>query len=95
MATLAQINETLRDQTSSIEDGTRTTAGLRDRFSEFLDAAQKAGDSREDEIEERQKERRQRVIASRPTSFTQGLTQGLGFGNGFGFLDLCSSNCSI
>ena len=85
MATLAEINETLRDQTSSIEDGTRTTKGLRDRFGEFLDAAQKAGDSREDEIEERQKERRKRIIASRPTSFTQGLTRGLGFGNGFGF----------
>ena len=85
MATLAQINETLRDQTSSIEDGTRTTAGLRDRFGEFLDRQQGSGDKREQEIEERQKERRQRVMASRPTSFTQGLTQGLGFGGGFGF----------
>ena len=80
MATLAEINETLRDQTSSIEDGTRTTAGLRDRFGEFLDRQQGSGDKRENEIEERQKERRQRVMASRPTSFTQGLSQGLGFG---------------
>jgi len=80
MATLAQINETLRDQTSSIEDGTRTTAGLRDRFGEFLDKQQGSGDKREQEIEERQKERRQRVMASRPRSFSQGLTQGLGFG---------------
>ena len=80
MATLAQINETLRDQTSSIEDGTRTTAGLRDRFGEFLDKQQGSGDKREQEIEERQKERRQRVMASRPTSFTSGLKQGLGFG---------------
>ena len=85
MATLAQINETLRDQTSSIEDGTRTTAGLRDRFGEFLDRQTGSGDKREQEIEERQKERRQRVVASRPTSFTQGITQGLGFGNGLGF----------
>ena len=85
MATLAQINETLRDQTSSIEDGTRTTAGLRDRFGEFLDRQQGSGDKREQEIEERQKERRQRVMASRPTSFTQGLSQGLGFGGGLNF----------
>jgi len=80
MATLAEINETLRDQTSSIEDGTRTTAGLRDRFGEFLDRQTGSGDKREQEIEERQKERRQRVIASRPTNFTKGLSQGLGFG---------------
>mgnify|MGYP001325181938 CR=1 FL=1 len=85
MATLAQINETLRDQTSSIEDGTKTTASLRDRFGEFLDRQKGSGDKREEEIETRRKERRQRVLASRPTSFTQGLTQGLGFGNGFGF----------
>tara|TARA_B100000963_G_scaffold174593_1_gene151878 strand:+ start:1102 stop:2739 length:1638 start_codon:yes stop_codon:yes gene_type:complete len=84
MATLAQINETLRDQTSSIEDGTRTTAGLRDRFGEFLDAAQKAGDSREEELEAKQKERNQRAIAQRPSSFTQGLKQGLGLPSGFG-----------
>ena len=61
MATLAQINDTLRDQTSSIEDGTRTTAGLRDRFGEFLDRQQGSGDKREQEIEERQKERRQEL----------------------------------
>ena len=85
MATLAEINETLRDQTSSIEDGTRTTAGLRDRFGDFLNRQTKAGDSREKELEDAQKERQKRVIASRPTGFTQGLTQGLGFGNGFGF----------
>ena len=80
MATLAQINETLRDQTSSIEDGTKTTAGLRDRFGEFLDRQQGSGDKREQEIEERQKERRRNIMASRPRSFSQGLTQGLGFG---------------
>ena len=40
MATLAQINETLRDQTSSIEDGTKTTEGLKDRFGKFLDRQQ-------------------------------------------------------
>ena len=85
MATLAQINDTLRDQTSSIEDGTKTTAGLKDRFSQFLDRQQGSGDKRENEIEARQKERRQRVMASRPTSFTQGVTQGLGFGGGLGF----------
>ena len=85
MATLAQINETLRDQTSSIEDGTRTTAGLRDRFGEFLDRQQGSGDKREQEIEERQKERRQRVMAQRPRGFSAGLQQGLGFGGGFGF----------
>jgi len=85
MATLAQINETLRDQTSSIEDGTRTTAGLRDRFGEFLDRQRGSGDKREDEIEARQKERRQRIIAQRPQNFSQGLMQGLGFGPGFGF----------
>jgi len=85
MATLAEINETLRDQTSSIEDGTKTTAGLRDRFGEFLDRQTGSGDKREQEIEERQKERRQRIIAQRPTNFTQGLSQGLGFGGGFGF----------
>lgn len=85
MATLAQINDTLRDQTSSIEDGTKTTAGLKDRFGQFLDRQQGSGDKREDEIEARQKERRQRVMASRPASFTQGVTQGLGFGGGLGF----------
>ena len=85
MATLAQINETLRDQTSSIEDGTRTTAGLRDRFGEFLDRQQGSGDKREEEIEAKQKERRQRIIAQRPQNFSQGLMQGLGFGPGFGF----------
>jgi hypothetical protein len=85
MATLAQINDTLRDQTSSIEDGTKTTAGLKDRFGQFLDRQQGSGDKRENEIEARQKERRQRVMASRPTSFTQGVTQGLGFGGGLGF----------
>ena len=84
MATLAEINETLRDQTSSIKDGTKTTASLRDRFGEFLDAAQKAGDSREDEIEERQRERRKKAIASRPSSFTAGLKRGLGLPEGFG-----------
>jgi len=85
MATLAQINDTLKDQTSSIEDGTETTAGLRERFGKFLDRQQGSGDKREIEIEARQKERRQRVMASRPTSFTQGVTQGLGFGGGLGF----------
>jgi len=85
MATLAQINDTLKDQTSSIEDGTKTTSGLKDRFSEFLSRQQGSGDKRENEIEARQKERRQKVMASRPASFTQGVTQGLGFGGGLGF----------
>lgn len=85
MATLAQINDTLRDQTSSIEDGTKTTAGLRDRFGEFLSRQQRSGDSREDEIEARQKERRKKVIAQRPQNFRAGLSQGLGFGGGLGF----------
>ena len=58
MATLAQINDTLKDQTSSIEDGTETTAGLRERFGKFLDRQQGSGDKREIEIEARQKERR-------------------------------------
>lgn len=86
MATLATINETLKDQTSSIEDGTRTTEGLRDRFGQFIDRqVGSAGDNREQEIKERQKESRKKVIAQRPQNFTQGLTQGLGFGGGMGF----------
>ena len=91
MATLAQINDTLRDQTSSIEDGTRTTAGLRDRFGEFLDRQQGSGDKREQEIEERQKERRQRVMAQRPRGFSAGLQQGLGFGGGLNFGGIAQS----
>tara|TARA_B100001057_G_scaffold95698_1_gene92156 strand:+ start:111 stop:1670 length:1560 start_codon:yes stop_codon:yes gene_type:complete len=84
MATLAQINDTLRDQTSSIEDGTRTTAGLKDRFGEFLDRQQGGGDRREEELESKQKEREQKFKAQRPSSFTAGLKQGLGLPSGFG-----------
>ena len=84
MATLAEINETLINQTDVIEDGTRTTAGLRDRFGEFLDRQKGGGDKREDELEAKQKERNQRVIAQRPSNFTQGLKQGLGLPGGFG-----------
>ena len=86
MATLATINETLIEQTSSIEDGTRTTESLKERFGQFIDRqVGSAGDDREQEIKERQKESRKSIIANSPKNFSAGLTQGLGFGGGLGF----------
>ena len=77
MASLAEINKTLKEQTSAIEYGNRGTDDLRMKFGAFVDGIKgEAGDRREQEIE-------QQRSASRAAGRARGAGP-RGFGRGFG-----------
>ena len=80
MASLADINKTLKEQTSAIEYGNRGTDDLRMKFGAFIDGISGgAGDRREQEIEEqRRASRAARARASGPGGMARGFATGLG-----------------
>jgi len=80
MASLADINKTLKEQTSAIEYGNRGTDDLRMKFDAFFDGISGgAGDRREQEIEEqRRASRAARARAAGPGGMARGFATGLG-----------------
>ena len=80
MASLAEINKTLKEQTSAIEYGNRGTDDLRMKFGAFIDGIKSgAGDSREREIEEqRRASRAGRARAAGPGGMARGFGAGIG-----------------
>ena len=85
MATLADINKTLQNQTSAIEYGNRGTDDLRMKFGAFVDGIKGgAGDRREQEIEEAR--RNSRVKAAGPSGMSRGFGKGIGGLGGLGKL---------
>ena len=84
MASLAEINKTLKEQTSAIEYGNRGTDDLRMKFGAFVDSIKgNAGDRREKELEAA---RASRVKAAGPGGMSRGFGKGIGGLGGFGKL---------
>ena len=85
MASLSDINKTLKEQTSAIEYGNRGTDDLRMKFGAFVDGIKGgAGDRREKEIEESR--RQSRLAARGPRGLGRGFGAGLGGLAGLGKL---------
>tara|TARA_B100001094_G_scaffold263500_1_gene265123 strand:+ start:97 stop:1869 length:1773 start_codon:yes stop_codon:yes gene_type:complete len=79
MASLAEINKTLKEQTSAIEYGNRGTDDLRMKFGAFVDGIKGgAGDRREQEIEAQRASRAGRARAAGPRGMARGFGAGLG-----------------
>ena len=85
MASLADINKTLQEQTSAIEYGNRGTDDLRMKFGAFVDGIKGgAGDRREQEIEAARQN--SRVKAAGPRGMSRGFGKGIGGMGGLGKL---------
>jgi len=83
MASLADINKTLQEQTSAIEYGNRGTDDLRMKFGAFVDGIKGgAGDRREQEIEAARQN--SRVKAAGPRGMSRGFGKGIGGLGGLG-----------
>jgi len=79
MASLAEINKTLKEQTSAIEYGNEGTDDLRMKFGAFVDSMQgNAGDRREKELEAGRMSRAGRARAAGPRGMARGFGAGIG-----------------
>ena len=80
MASLAEINKTLKEQTSAIEYGNRGTDDLRMKFGAFVDGIKGgAGDRREQEIESARASRASgKARAAGPRGIARGFGAGIG-----------------